>query len=85
MNDSERLEKGQVYFRSIIEVVGRPKEHVKETIRNHVEKIKKDENLELGKTEFAEIKKVEEEKEEDLWSTFVEIELWAKNLPSVFC
>ena len=87
MNNSERLEKGQVHFRTIIEVVGRPKEYVGETIRNYIEKLKKDEKFDIEKTDFAETKKVEEEKEEELWSTFVDIELWSKNLPSVvdFC
>ncbi|MBW2966259.1 hypothetical protein KY342_04100 [Candidatus Woesearchaeota archaeon] len=86
MSNAERLEKGNVCFRSIIEVVGRPKEHVEESVKNYVEKIKKDENIDIEKTEFAEIKKQEEDKEE-FWSTFVELELWAKNLPSVigFC
>jgi hypothetical protein len=87
MNNSEKLEKGQVHFRTIIEVVGRPKEHVKDTAQNYVEKIKKDEKFNIEKTEFAEIKRIEEEKEEELWSTFIDVELWAKNLPSVvdFC
>ena len=88
MSSVERLEKGQVHFRTIIEVVGRPKEHVEETIREHVEKIKKDEDLEIVNQDFADVKKEEDkENQEGLWSTFVELELWIKNLPSLigFC
>lgn len=85
MNDSERLEKGQVHFRAIIEVAGRPKEHVEETIRNNVEKIKKQEDMDVMKEDFAEIKKQEDQKDQgELWSTFVELELWIKDLPSLF-
>jgi len=88
MNDSERLEKGQVYFRSIIEVVGRPKEHVENTVKEHVDKIDKEEKLDIVKSEFAELKEQEDEKtKEKFWHTFVELELWSKNLPSLidFC
>ncbi len=88
MNETERLEKGQIHFRTIVEVVGRPKEHVEETIRGHVEKIKKDESLEIINQDFADVKKEEDkENQEGLWLTFVELELWIKNLPSLigFC
>jgi len=88
MNDSERLEKGYVYFRSIIEIVGRPKEYVEESIKKVVEKIKKEEKLAVVKTDFAELKEQEDEKtKERFWHTFVELELWSKNLPSLvdFC
>ena len=85
MEDNERLEKGYVHFRTIIEVVGRPKKHVEETIKGYVDKIKKDDNLDIINQDFAEVKKQEDQ--EDLWSTFVELELWIKNLPSLvgFC
>jgi len=88
MKDSERLEKGQVHFRTIIEVVGRPKEYVEETVRNYIEKIKKEEKLDIVKSEFAEVKKQKDEKtKEEFWGTFAELELWIKNLSSLveFC
>jgi len=84
MQDSERLEKGKVHFRTIIEVAGRPKEHVEDSIKEHVEKIKKEEKIEIISQDFAEIRK---EEEEDIWSTFVELELWIKDINSLvgFC
>jgi hypothetical protein len=88
MNDSKRLEKGQVHFRTIIEVAGRPKEYVEETIKNYVKKIKKEEKTDIVKEEYSDVKKQEDEKtKEEFWHKFVELELWSKNLPSLidFC
>ncbi|MBW2982476.1 hypothetical protein KY343_06360 [Candidatus Woesearchaeota archaeon] len=88
MQDSERLEKGQVHFRTIIEVAGRPQEYVENTIKGYVDKIKKESKTDVIKEDFAEIKKQKEEKtQEEFWHTFVELELWSKNLPSLidFC
>src|SRR3989338_2372750 len=59
--------------RTIIEVLGKPKEHVESSIKDYVEHIKKDSELVILKEEFSEIKE-----QGKLWSQFVELELVVK-------
>lgn len=70
----EKIEKGYIHFSSIIEVLGKPKEHVEETIKQYVEKIKKNKNFTILDEQFSEPKE-----QEDLFSVFVELEALAKN------
>jgi len=76
-------EKHYIRTRAIIEILGKPKDHVEETLKNYTEKIKEDGNLMALKTDFAEAKL----QKEDVWSAFAELELVFKNLPSLigFC
>ena len=74
-------------FRSvIIEVIGKPKEHVGETLKGYVENIKKKEDIEILQTDFDELKEFEGDQEE-LFVSIVELELLAKNIPTLigFC
>jgi len=66
----------------IIEVLGKPKEHVEKTIRMYVDKIKNDSGFIVLKSEFADAKE-----KEDCWATFVELELIIKGIPNLiaFC
>jgi hypothetical protein len=75
-------EKQHIRSKIIIEVLGKPKEHVEETIRNYVKKIEQDPDLIVLKKEFAETKQ-----QDKLWSTFVELEIVAKGVPKLigFC
>jgi hypothetical protein len=78
----EKIEKGYIHFSSIIEVLGKPKEHVKETIKQYVEKIKKNKNFTILDEQYSEPKE-----QDDLFSTFVELEALAKNSAEIlfFC
>lgn len=82
LTDSERVEHGQVFCRSIIEVLGKPKKHVEDTLKFYVKKIKQDKQIEVIKEEYARTKK-----QGKLFSIFVEIEFWAKQLTKLidFC
>jgi hypothetical protein len=73
----------KIACRAVIEVLGKPKEHVEKAIRSYVEKIKKDERYKILREEFAEIKKQESE----LWATFTELELEIRDVKDLisFC
>ena len=66
----------------IIEILGKPKEHVEKTLRMYVDKIKDDSDLIVLNSEFADA-----QEKGDLWATFVELELIIKGVPKLiaFC
>lgn len=66
----------------IIEILGKPKEHVEKTLRIYVDKIKTDSNLIVLNTDFADA-----QEKKDLWATFVELDIIVKGLPTLiaFC
>ena len=76
-------EKTHLRCKIIIEVLGKPKEHVEESIRDYVEKIKKDTGFIVLNADFA----GSEEKEDGLWAAFVELDIVVKGLPKLiaFC
>ncbi len=61
-----------IVFRAVIEVVGKPKEHVEESLKNYVSNLKKDERYNVISENYAEIK---QQKDEDFWACFVELEI----------
>ena len=63
-----------IVFRSILEIVGKPKEHIEQTMDMYIEKIKKDKNLDLVKIERPEA----ESHEKDIFSVIAELEIKAK-------
>ncbi len=64
----------KILFRAVIEVLGKPMEHVEKSIRTYLDNLKKNQDYELINEEIAEVKKQEEQKQE-LWGTFAEIEV----------
>jgi len=72
-----------VTFRTVLEVLGKPKEHVEQALKGYIEKLKKDDKFEILKEDYAEMKKQESE----LWATFAELEMKAKSIKEVtdFC
>src|SRR3989338_3755462 len=85
MNDKEirtKIDEGWIRSIVIIEMVGKPKEHVEETLRSYMSTIKEDKDLAVLKEDYAET--VEKE---DLFSTFVELDLLTVDLPKLmyFC
>jgi hypothetical protein len=88
----------KILCRAIVEVIGKPKEHVEKAIKSVIESAKEIEGLKVVKADIEEVKSLKEEKlsktEEkiqnaagELFSTFAEIEFTAKNLEVVasFC
>lgn len=54
----------------IIEMLGAPKEHIEKTLKDYVEKLKDDKNLEIVKEEF-----IPAEEQNKLFSTFAELSI----------
>jgi len=79
---AEKLEQGWIFCRVILEVLGKPKEHVEETIKSFVDKMKEDKELEIVKEHYSEPKP-----QEALFSIFSELELWMKGPSKIvsFC
>ena len=75
-------EQTHIRCRIIIEILGKPKEHVEKTLRIYVDKIKNDSDLVILNSEFSGA--AEKEK---LWATFVELDMIIKGIPKLiaFC
>ncbi|MBT4936253.1 hypothetical protein HOL21_01275 [Candidatus Woesearchaeota archaeon] len=73
-----------ITFRTVIEILGKPQEHVEKSIKEYVKKLKDDDKYEVLEEEFADIKKQEDQ---DLWATFAELEVKTSSLQdlSAFC
>lgn len=60
----------QIRVRAILEVLGKPKEHVEKTIKDYVAQIKEDSGIMILQENYADCKEVDK-----LWSIFVELEI----------
>ena len=71
-----------IRFRTVIEMAGKPKEHIEKTLKVYVEKVREDHDFILLKESFAEPKQIE-----SMWSTFAELEIVCKDIPKMigFC
>ena len=80
----ERLIAEQTHIRCkiIIEILGKPREHVEKTLRKYIDKINNDSDLIILNSNFSEA--VEKEK---LWATFSELDMIIKGIPKLiaFC
>jgi predicted transcriptional regulator len=79
MNEKEikqKVSQGYIHFRSIIEIIGKPKKHVINTLNNYIEKIEKSKDLSIVKKELANPKKQENSK---LYAIFAELEILVSN------
>ncbi|MFH1408561.1 MAG: hypothetical protein ABIH34_01510 [Nanoarchaeota archaeon] len=74
LTDNERLEQGQLQCRVIIEVLGKPESHVKESISEYVKQLKASKDVTILEEEYADIKA-----QEELFSTFVELIMWVES------
>ncbi|MBW2996506.1 hypothetical protein KY332_04370 [Candidatus Woesearchaeota archaeon] len=85
-NVNELLEKGYVHTKVIVELIGKPKEHIEKTLKEYVDHIKKKTDLEVLREEFGEAKELEGD-DKGLFATFVELEFMAKDIPTLigFC
>lgn len=76
LTDKERVVKGQILARIVIEVLGAPKEHVEEAIKLVVDRANKLKDAEVVSESTYEA----EEKTNKLFSSFSELEIWFKNI-----
>jgi len=75
--------KDMIRCRAILEVLGKPKEHVEKTIRVLVEKVKEDPEISILNEKYADIKK----EGKTMFTTFVELEMVCKGITTLtgFC
>ena len=73
----------KIVCRAVIEVLGKPKEHVEKAMQDYIGNLKKDERFVIIREDFAELKKQEDE----MWATFTELEMDVKEIKDVvsFC
>jgi len=85
VNVAEKLAEGYIHSRIVIELVGKPKEHIEKTLRVIIDKIKENKNIEVVSKDIAEAKELEKQK--GFFSIFTELELLLSNLPVLvgFC
>ncbi len=74
----------KVVCRALIEVMGKPKEHVENSLKGYLEKFQKDENYKLENLELAEGKKQDNT---DLWVAFAELDFSTEKIDNIvsFC
>src|SRR3989344_2046695 len=75
-------EHAHIRCRTIIEVLGKPKEHVESALKEYIEHIKQDSELVILNEDYSEIKE-----QGKLWSKFVELDLIVKGTKKLisFC
>ncbi len=75
----EKLAEGKFLGRFVLEIIGIPKDHVKQTMETYVAKLKEDDDLEFVKEFIAE--PVEKGK---VFVIYAELEIWIKGLEKLF-
>ncbi len=68
-------------IRSIIEIVGSPKNHVEQTLDKVFDELKKREYLKVLKEKKFEVEQI---KDKPLWTAFVEVDLEVKDFSAMF-
>lgn len=79
LTDRERIEQGQLLCKVIIEVLGKPKEHVESTIKEYVHSMKQNKSYHVVSTEFQDAIDVEG----GMFSVFAEVEMWSTNIAAL--
>ncbi|MBI1969038.1 hypothetical protein HYS49_03950 [Candidatus Woesearchaeota archaeon] len=79
----EKAEK-KILFRAMIEVLGKPQEHVEEALGTYLENLKKNERYTVLRAARAKTKKQDDQ---DLWATFAELEVQTEKVEDIigFC
>ena len=81
-------EEKEIRCRAILEVLGKPKEHVEESLKNYIEEIEKDTTIKIVKKEIVEAQERKDIQEGiKFYSTFAEIEFVTKKIIGIssFC
>lgn len=74
----------KILFRAVVEVLGKPKEHVDSTLKGYLQKLKENSRYEVIKEDLAELKQHEES---ELWMAFAELEIKTSEVAEIidFC
>lgn len=73
-----------IKFRTLIEVLGKPKDYVESSLKEYLNKLKEND---LYQTKILEIAPAEQQKDQELWSAFAELEVGADSIADIinFC
>lgn len=82
---SEKLEKGWIHAKMFFEVMAVNEDVVKKHLKEHIEKIRKMENLKIVSEKFSEIEEVEDppEKFKEAYSQIADIEIVVSSLENL--
>lgn len=85
VNIQEKLEKGHIHAKVIIEIGGKPKDYVDKALNDLIGKIKEHTDYTILNSEINEAKEMKEQK--DMFLAFAEMEILAKDISSLagFC
>ncbi len=74
----------KILFRTVLEVVGRPKDYVENAIQEYIEKLQNDDHYQVVSKEIAELEKQENQ---EMWMTFAELEIKTTSFSDIigFC
>ena len=72
---------GKILARAIIEVMGKPKEHVEKILGAVVQKAREYRDIEVKNVDKAD---AEQQKDAELWSAFAELEILVNGIPRLF-
>lgn len=75
----KRLKEGWLHVLATFEVIGKPKEHVEETIQQLVETVKKEETIQVLEEHIDDAVATEN----DFFSTFAEVDMMVKNVETL--
>jgi len=83
-SNKERKAEGQILVRTILEMLGGPKEHIVNTMKAYVDKLGENKNFKIDKTFISEAK---EQEDKSLFSIYAELEIWFKDVDKImeFC
>lgn len=71
----KKIDEGWLHTRLIVEMLGKPKEHLEQTMKQYIEKLKDDKDLILVKEEYS-----EPEDKEGMFAEFVELEMLFRSI-----
>ncbi|MDP7180373.1 MAG: hypothetical protein QF824_03835 [Candidatus Woesearchaeota archaeon] len=79
---TEQPQQNHIRCKTILEVLGKPKEHIEKKIKEYITGIRDDSDLIILNESFADPKQ-----QGELWSTFAELEIVVKGIPKLvaFC
>ena len=86
MTTQEKIEQGHILSRVIVELMGKPKEHVEQTLKEYLDNLAENDEIKILKQDISPSKEVEEDNQ-GLWVTFTELEILTKDIPTLigFC
>lgn len=73
-----------IQFRAVLELLGKPKEHIEASMKEYIQNLKQDKRFKVQHETIAEVQKQEDQ---ELWATFAELEVKTEELQNltIFC